>query len=178
MENCYKESCRILLNKAAKKYSNLLGKDFIIESVDFKNRSKYILRFYEGNFLHLTGVKTKIKPASFFEKALTNQLTNDDFDCDSTRELKGYTREKIPHLMDIDTFFESQLEIQENYSRGKVSCLVAASDGKFTLGFTGGISALNPMTLLNGNMINHSESTKKYSITILVRTTGAKYTSR
>ena len=170
MEN-YKESCRSLLHKAAEK--KLLGKDFIIESKDFKNRKRYILRFYEGNFLHLTGVKTKIKPSLFFEKALTNQLTIDDFDCDSTKEIKGYTQEKIPHLLDIDIFFSANLEIQENYTRGKVSCLIAASKGKFTLGFTGGSGALNPMTLLNRNTIDHDKSIKNYSISILIRTVSA-----
>ena len=162
----YKETCLSLINETAKKYKQLLGKDFVIESVGFKNRPKYILRFYEGNFLHLTGVKTKMKPAVFFEKALNKQLSIDDFDCDSTKELKGYTKEKIPHLLTIDSFFNGSLEIQENYSRGKVTCLIAASEGTFTLGFTGGNGPLNPMTLLNRNMINHSISIKEYQITI------------
>ena len=94
MEN-YKESCCLLLHKAAEKYKKLLGKDFIIESKDFKNRKKYILRFYEGNFLHLTGVKTKIKPSLFFEKALANQLTIDDFNCDSTKEIKATLKKRF-----------------------------------------------------------------------------------
>lgn len=167
--NNYKQTCLILLNTAAKKYQTLIGKDFIIESADFRNRNQYVLRFYEGNFLHLTGVKTKLKPALFFEKALNNQLTLDDFDCDSTKELKGFTQEKIPHLISIDLFFNSSLEIQENYSRGKVVCLIAASEGTFTLGFVGGNGPLNPMTLLNRNMIDHSLSTKQYKIMIKQR---------
>lgn len=77
----------------------MLGKDFINEYKDFKNRKRYTLRFYEENLLHLTGVKTNIKPSPFFEKALTNQLTIDDFDCDSTKEIKVYTQEKIPYLV-------------------------------------------------------------------------------
>ena len=165
----YKQTCLALLSEAAKKYRTLIGKDFIIESAFFKNRDGYILRFYEGNFLHLTGVKTKIKPALFFEKALNNQLALDDFDCDTTKELKGYTQEKIPHLLSIDSFFNNLLEIQENYSRGKVTCLIAASEGTFTLGFTGGKGPLNPMTLLNRNTIDHSLSTKQYKITIKKR---------
>ena len=165
----YKQTCLKLLNEAAKKYQTLIGKDFIIESTDFKNRDRYVLRFYEGNFLHLTGVKTKIKPAILFERVLNNQLASDDFDCDSTKELKGYTQEKIPHLLSINLFFNSPLEIQENYSRGKVTCLIAASEGTFTLGFTGGTGPLNPMTLLNRNMIDHSLSTKQYKITIKKR---------
>ena len=100
----YKETCLTLLHNAATKYRKLLGKDFVIESKYFQNRRAYVLRFYEGNFLHLTGVKTKIKPAIFFRKAINNQLSIDDFDCDSTKELKGFTQEKIPHLLDIDTF--------------------------------------------------------------------------
>ena len=165
----YKETCLSLLNEAAKKYQTLLGKDFVIQSADFKNRNKYVLRFYEGNFLHLTGVKTKIKPADFYQKAITNQLAVNDFDCDSTKDLKGFTKEKIPHLLNIDTFFDSSLEIQENYSRGKVTCLIATSDGAFTLGFTGGSGPLNPMTLLNRNTIDHSVSTKSYTIVIKKR---------
>ena len=70
--NNYKQICLKLLHEAAKKYQILIGKDFIIESADFKNRDRYVLRFYESNFLHLTGVKTKIKPAIFFQKALND----------------------------------------------------------------------------------------------------------
>ena len=165
----YNEKCLSLIVLAAKKYNKLLKKDIVIESAFFQSRKKYILRFYEGNFLHLTGVKTKIKPSIFFEKALNNKLDVADFDCDSTKELKGYTQEKIPHLISIDSFFDKALEIQENYSRGKVTCLIAASDGTFTLGFTGGNGPLNPMTLLNRNMIDHSASTKDYKITIINR---------
>ena len=66
------------------------------------------MRFYEGNFLHLTGVKTKIKPSIFFEKALTDQLTINDFDCDSTKEIKGYTKEKNPHILEL-TYFLVQI---------------------------------------------------------------------
>ena len=164
--NNYKETCISLINEAAKKYQTLLGKDFVVESIDFKNRNRYVLRFYDGNFLHLTGVKTNIKPATFFQKALNGELTVDDFDCDSTKELKGYTQEKIPHLITIDLFFDCQLEIQEKYSKGKVTCLIAASEGNYTLGFTGGKGPLNPMTLLNRNMLDHSLTVNRYTITI------------
>ena len=167
--NSYKEKCLKLLNEAAKEYRMLLGKDFIIESSTFVNRSSYTLRFYEGNFLHLTGVRTKIKAAEFFSKALANDLCLDDFDCDSTKELKGFTQEKIPHLLTINSFFKATLEIQENYSKGKVVCLIAASDGKCTIGFTGGKGTLNPMTLLNRNTIDHKLSTKEYNLRIVNR---------
>lgn len=89
------------------------------------------------------------------------------------KKLKATLKKKIPHLLVIDIFFSTDLEIQENYTRGKVSCLIAASEGKFTLGFTGGTGALNPMTLLNRNTIDHDKSTKNYSISILIRTSSA-----
>ena len=162
----FKENCCSLLNETAKKYSTLLGKDFIIESPYFKSRDKYILRFYKGNFLHLTGVKTKINAAKFFELAIKNELSINDFDCDSTKELKGYTSEKLSHLMLIDSFFDFNLLIQENFTSGKVKCLIAASEGTFTLGFTGGDGALNPMTLLNRNKINPYCAINEYNLTI------------
>ena len=113
--------------------------------------------------------RQNLEPLFSLKKALNNQLTLDDFDCDSTKELKGFTQEKIPHLISIDLFFNSPLEIQENYSRGKVVCLIAASEGTFTLGFVGGNGPLNPMTLLNRNMIDHSLSTRQYKIMIKER---------
>lgn len=143
-----------LLKIGAKNYSKLLGIDYILVSEKFVNRDKYVLRFYEGNFLHLTGVLTKLTAKEFFDKCLNGTITNNDFDCDSTLILKGTVRHKLSHIISISTFFDNKIKCQESFVKGKVKCVIAASDRKYTLGFTGGKGSLNPLTLLHNDFLN------------------------
>lgn len=145
------------LKKCAKEYSKLIGFDFIIQSNKFVNRDQYVIRCYEGNFLHLTGVKTNLKAVDFFKKCFEGTITEFDFDCDSSIEIKGTVRHKISNLLQIGSFFERVIICQELFAKGRVFCLLASSDGMCTLGFTGGKGSLNPHTLLNKNQINLSE---------------------
>ena len=151
-EKSFKQNILESICECSISYSKLLCFSYKIKSSYFSLREEYSIRFHEGNFLHLTGVKTKLSPNDFFKKAITKELTVNDFDCDSTHSLKGTVREKIKNLKHIDSFFEECVCVQEKFERGKVFCLVASSNGKFTLGFTGGIN-LSPMTLLNKNQI-------------------------
>ena len=150
----FKQRALELLILGAKEYSKLLGFDFILASSFFKNREKYVLRFYEGNFLHLTGVLTNLTPKDFFLKCFDGSITIDDFDCDSSLSLKGTVRQKLSHLSHISSFFDSGVRCQETFIKGKVQCIIATSDGKYTLGFTGGKGPLNPLTLLHKDMLN------------------------
>ena len=144
-------------------YSKLLCFSYKIKSEHFSFRKEYSIKFHEGNFLHLTGVKTKLSPVDFFKKAITKELAIDDFDCDSTHSLKGTVREKIKNLRHIDTFFDECICVQEKFERGRVCCLIASSNDKFTLGFTGGIN-LSPMTLLNKNQIKAEASIVEFEV--------------
>ena len=85
-----------------------------------------------------------------------SKLLGYDFDCDSTLEIKGMVRHKLASLLTIGTFFERVVICQESFSKGRVICLLATSDGEFTLGFTGGKYTLNPHTLLHKNQIDSS----------------------
>ena len=53
--------------------------------------------------------------------------------------------------------------VQEKLEHGKVHCLIASSNGRYTIGFTGGIR-LNPMALLNKNQIDSSKAITKFEI--------------
>ena len=53
----FKETIRNRLIDSAKKYNTLLGKKIVIASESFYVKKVYVIRFYETNFLHLTGVK-------------------------------------------------------------------------------------------------------------------------
>ena len=144
-------------------YSELLPFDYKITSNDFKERQEYSIRFHEGNFLHLTGVRTKLPASDFYKKAISRELRLNDFDCCSSHSLKGIVRIKIKNLRSINTFFDDCLCVQEKLEHGKVRCLIASSNGRYTIGFTGGIR-LNPMTLLNKNQIDPSKAITKFEI--------------
>lgn len=144
-------------------YSELLHFDYKITSSEFKERREYSIRFHEGNFLHLTGFRTELSALDFYRKAISRELRLSDFDCCSSHSLKGIVRIKIRNLRSINTFFDDCLCVQEKLEHGKVHCLIASSNGKYTIGFTGGIR-LNPMTLLNKNQIDSSKAITKFKI--------------
>ena len=54
----------------------------------------------------MTGINTKLKATVFFEKCFEGTITQEDFDCDSTEELKGKVREKLKNLITIGDFFD------------------------------------------------------------------------
>ena len=90
----FKEIVRNRLIESARKYHSLLNKKIVISSKSFIYKKEYILRFYETNFLHLTGVITTLCPLVFFNKCSDGTITYDDFDCESTTQLKGLVRLK------------------------------------------------------------------------------------
>ena len=82
-------------------------------------------------------------------------------DCDFNKNgqdvtsVKGSVRRKIAALENINNFFAQELYIEEGFRKNKVSCVIATSDNKITIGFSEGIYS-RPKTLLKGNMLNMS----------------------
>ena len=74
----FKETVRNRLIESAKKYYSLINKKIIISSESFVVKQEYIIRFYETNFLHLTGVKTKLSPERFFNKCFNESILMED----------------------------------------------------------------------------------------------------
>ena len=161
----FKESIRDKLIIAANEYYKLVGVDFIIVSDSFVYRSEYLLRFHKDNFLHLTGVHTKINAGEFFEKCLNGLIATDDFVCDSTDDLKGKVKEKLRNLATIGSFFEKELIFQEMFEKDRVKCKLATSDGKCTLGFISINKVVHvPLTLLNKNQIADNDGIINFEI--------------
>ena len=94
-EKSFKQNVLESIYECSISYNKLLCFSYEIKSTHFVIRKEYSIHFHEGNFLHLTGVKTKLSPVDFFKKALAKELTVNDFDCDSTSSLKGTVREKL-----------------------------------------------------------------------------------
>ena len=58
----FKETIKNRLIESARKYQSLIGKRIVVASESFVMKKEYIVRFYETNFLHLTGIKTSLSP--------------------------------------------------------------------------------------------------------------------
>lgn len=166
----FKESIQQKLIIAAKEYSKLIGCDFVIRSNDFKYRNEYLLRFHKDNFLHLTGINTKLRATEFYDKSFNGTITLEDFDCDSSEELKGKVREKLRNLISIGSFFDEDLIFQEMFEKNRVKCKIASSDGRCTLGFISINKTVHvPLTLLNRNQIAEEHGIRNCNIVRVVK---------
>ncbi len=166
----FKESIQQKLIAAAKEYSKLIGIDFVIKSDEFKYRSEYLLRFHKDNFLHLTGINTKLKATEFFDECFNETISMENFDCDSSEELKGKVREKLKNLVTIGDFFDRELIFQEMFEKNRVKCKIASSDGKYTLGFISINKTVHvPLTLLNRKQITEENGIRNFRIVKIVK---------
>lgn len=136
----------------------LVDYEYLIVSPAFHLRTYYILSSKPDNFLHLTGLNSKLKPSVFFNKCYAGSITEDDFDFlkpgKTMQEIKGSVRRKLKVFTNLDRLFcGNPLWVEEDFRKNSVQCLVAASDNCCTLGFHG-TNDLRPKTLLKGNMLD------------------------
>jgi len=156
-ELSFKEKTLNNLFLAAFKYSLLLNKEVIIRFGSLNKKKEYIIRFYNNNYQHLTGVKTNLVQEDFFNKCLSRTLKSNEYDCNSTTGLKEIVRKKLRHLIHIDLFFKNDVLVQERFEKGYIKCLLASTDGKCTIGFDKGKNYLRPKTILNKNKLNYKK---------------------
>ena len=156
-----KKSVLSTIIQGAKDYSKLLGRTFVFKSDSFRFKKEYAIKFHKNNFLHLTGVITKLSPDDFYESAFNGTLTENDFDITSNTNslLSTHVEMKMHNLSDIHLIVDSKVMIEEQYQRGKITCSLASSNGKFTLCFIGS-HLLAPMSLLYGNTLHKGDSIK------------------
>jgi len=76
----------------------LLDKTIILESDKFDHQIKYIIKFNKDNFLHLTGVISKLSAKDFFDKCYDTPLVEDDFDYNSVKN-KANIKNKLRFLI-------------------------------------------------------------------------------
>ncbi len=153
--NSFKERVRQVAIKQSKIYNNLfVNQQYLICSYDFKENDFYILSGEQTNYLHLVGVNTFLTPKEFFNKCFNETLEESDFDFSKKNTnpsvIKGSVRRKIQSLELLNNFFNQKLFIEENFKKNNITCAIATSDNKITIGFTNGKYS-RPKTLLKGN---------------------------
>lgn len=153
-QNLLKERLIQLLVIAANEYNKLITKEIFLKSDNFVNSNAYILRFYDTNFLHLTGVKTALSPKEYFNKCLNKTITTEDIKDVENVDEKYKILSKLKSFQKISKAFDTVINVQEDFERNLVCCTIATSDGIRTLGFIKAGSINRPMTLLNKNRLN------------------------
>lgn len=149
--------------------------EYLLCSKAFKKKEYYIVSAYEDNYLHLTGLHTKLNAATFFEKCYKGTLEEYDFDFSkigqTENEVKGSVRRKINSLPNIMGMFSVGTFVEEDFEKNRIRCALAAGNISTTLGFVVTGKA-KPMTLLKGNELNSGKA-KKLDI-VLRRKSGEK----
>ena len=121
-----------IITKCAKEYKQvLLGRHFLIVYQKSGQVLYKCISFRDYNYLHLTGVKTKLSARKFFERASSDRLSINDFTVDNY----GKVQQKInvlPYLSQllynncmIGDFINSGVWIQADYFVGDTRAVIS-----------------------------------------------------
>ena len=151
--------------------------EYLLCSKAFIKNEYYIVAAYEDNYLHLTGLHTKLDATTFFEKCYKGTLEERDFDFfkngQNESEVKGSVRRKINALPAIMNMFTVGTSVEEDFEKNKIRCTLVAGNISATLGFFVAGKA-RPMTLLKGNELNMSKA-KKLDLVLRKKTGELKF---
>ena len=147
---------RQALIDSAQSYFDLLNCDVVLRSPNFIERDGYLLRFFETNFLHLTGVRTRLSKEDFYHKCYDGTIQRSDYSLGPGHEKRTIKR-KLKKLINIGSYFKSELMVQESFVKNHVVCRVATSDGECTIGFADAKYYLRPQSLLANNHLDQNK---------------------
>lgn len=154
-QKSFKENVLNKICDGAQVYKDFfLDYEYEITSKFFASGKPFIISATKTNFLHLTGVNTKLSAIQFFDKALKRTLSINDFDFNkkgqTEKMVKGSVRRKVRFLPELDKIFSIKTLAEENFIKNKIYCSFAVSDNSFTVGFIA-TPFCRPKTLLKGN---------------------------
>ena len=141
---------------SAQSYFSLLKNEVIIRSNRFVNSSEYKLRFFETNFLHLTGLKTTLTPKEFYDRCYIGTILESDYSLGLKNDRKTVKR-KLKNLVNIGQFFKQEIMVQEIFIKNQIVCRIATCDGKCTIGFVDAKYYLRPKTILANNHLDQKQ---------------------
>lgn len=160
----FKERVKEVVITNAREYKKYyIDYEYLLCSQAFTKSECYIVTAYADNYLHLTGLHTKLDAVTFFEKCYNGTLTESEFDfCkkgQSEKEVKGSVRRKINALPTIMNMFNSETTVEEDFTKNRIHCSFATGNVSATLGYIVSGKA-KPMTLLKGNELDRQRSKK------------------
>lgn len=155
-----KAALKIIVN-AAKEYNEKLNdKQFLIVYQKEKSTGTACVGFRDMNFLHMTGVRTKLSAQQFYSACIESKLSENDFAIDN----KGKVQQKLmvlPYLAElpyhncmIGDFINSGILIRADYFVGNTNAVLS-------VGFRTGKSVDFPVTLYREDVRKLSQPTNK-----------------
>lgn len=150
-----------IIVKAAKEYDTKLNnKHFMIVYQEAESNKTVCVGFRDLNFLHMTGVKTRLSAQQFYSACLDGKLSENDFEIDS----KGKVQQKLtvlPYLSEllynncmIGNFINSGICIKADYFVGNTKAVLS-------VGFRIGKSIDFPVSLYSEDVRKLSQPTNK-----------------
>lgn len=146
-----KEAIQIIVN-AAKQYDDKLkDKHFLIVYQTKKGIKSACVGFRDMNFLHLTGVNTKLSAQLFYSAAISGKLSKKDFNLNTNGKAQQklavlpYLHELFDHNCMIGNFINSGIYIRADYFVGDTKAILS-------VGFKERKKADIPVTLYNENI--------------------------
>ena len=147
MKNYNKDEALSIIIKAAQKYDEKLkDRHFMIVFCDDNHTYSCTVGFRDMNFLHLTGVKSRLSAQQFYDACLTNKLSTKDFELDREGKVQQklavlpYLSELLYHNCMVGNFIENGIVIRADYFVGDTRAVIS-------VGFREGKSVDIPGTL-------------------------------
>lgn len=156
-----KKAALKIIVKVAKEYDKKLNdKHFLIVYQKAKSVGTVCVGFRDMNFLHMTGLRTKLSAQQFYSACLESKLSENDFEIDN----KGKVQQKLmvlPYLTEllyqncmIGDFINSGILIRADYFVGNTKSVLS-------VGFRTGKSVDFPVTLYQEDIRKLSQPTNK-----------------
>ena len=161
MKKYDKKSAIKIIVHAAKEYEEKLNNKHFLIVYQKKSLTKTVeIGFRDMNFLHLTGVKTKLSAQQFYAACLESKLAERDFEIDN----KGKVQQKLivltclsklmSHHCLVGEFINSGVYIRADYFVGDTKAILS-------VGFCNGNRVDYPVTLYNEDVKRLSNPTNK-----------------
>ena len=147
-----KKKAREIIVEAAKQYDKWLKSNhFLIFYQKGKEQDFVEVGFRDLNFLHLTGIKTKLSAQRFFSLCIDGKLSEKDYDLDTKGKAQQklmvlpFLHELLYHNCMIGDFINSGVLIKSDYFVGDTKAVLS-------VGFRSGKTVDMPVTLYKENV--------------------------
>lgn len=155
-----KAALKIIIDAARQYEDKLNDKHFLIIYRERKDIKAVSVGFRDMNFLHMTGVNTRLSAQQFYAACLESKLSENDFEIDNKGKVQQklivlpYLAELLYHHCMIGNFINSGVYIRADYFVGDTKAVLS-------VGFKNGTNIDFPVTLYNEDVRKLSQPTNK-----------------
>lgn len=155
-----KAALKIIIDAARQYEDKLNDRHFLIIYRERKDIKAVSVGFRDMNFLHMTGVNTRLSAQQFYAACLESKLSENDFEIDNKGKVQQklivlpYLAELLYHHCMIGNFINSGVYIRADYFVGDTKAVLS-------VGFKNGTNIDFPVTLYNEDVRKLSQPTNK-----------------